>query len=104
MKYEFFIAGRTRNKYNKYLKICELFDKYKISYYCFFKMKIIGNIVIKTKHQKKDNKNLIKKHNSFNEDLEVEKSSKNLLLFLRAGKTEHIEAVIVYRLGKNVMQ
>ena len=67
-------------------------------------MKIIGNIVIKTKHQKKDNKNLIKKHNSFNEDLEGEKSSKNLLLVLRAGKTAHIEAGIAYGLEKNVMQ
>ena len=35
-KYEFFIAGRTRNKEN-ILKICNLFDKYKISYYCFLK-------------------------------------------------------------------
>ena len=35
-KYEFFIAGRARNKEN-ILKICDLFDKYKISYYCFLK-------------------------------------------------------------------
>ena len=35
-KYEFFIAGRTRNKEN-ILRICDLFDKYNISYYCFLK-------------------------------------------------------------------
>ena len=35
-KYEFFIAGRARNKEN-ILKICDMFDKYKISYYCFLK-------------------------------------------------------------------
>ena len=35
-KYEFFIAGKTRNKDN-ILKICDLFDKYHISYYCFLK-------------------------------------------------------------------
>ena len=35
-KYEFFIAGRARNKEN-ILRICDLFDKYKISYYCFLK-------------------------------------------------------------------
>ena len=29
-KYEFFIAGRARNKEN-ILRICELFDKYNIS-------------------------------------------------------------------------
>ncbi len=36
MQYEFFIAGRARNKEN-ILKICDLFDKYHISYYCFLK-------------------------------------------------------------------
>ena len=35
-KYDFFIAGRARNKEN-ILKICDLFDKYNISYYCFLK-------------------------------------------------------------------
>ena len=35
-EYEFFIAGRARNKEN-ILKICNFFDKYKISYYCFLK-------------------------------------------------------------------
>ena len=35
-KYEFFIAGRARNKEN-ILRICDIFDKYKISYYCFLK-------------------------------------------------------------------
>ena len=29
-KYDFFIAGRARNKEN-ILKICDLFDKYKVS-------------------------------------------------------------------------
>lgn len=36
MKYKFFIAGRARNKDN-ILKVCDLFDKYKITYYCFLK-------------------------------------------------------------------
>ena len=35
-KYEYFIAGRTRNK-EKILNVCDLFDKYHISYYCFLK-------------------------------------------------------------------
>ena len=35
-KYDFFIAGKTRNKDN-ILKICDLFDKYSIYYYCFLK-------------------------------------------------------------------
>ena len=35
-KYEFFIAGRARNRDN-ILKICNIFDKCNISYYCFIK-------------------------------------------------------------------
>ena len=35
-RYEFFIAGRARNKEN-ILKICNMLDKYNISYYCFLK-------------------------------------------------------------------
>ena len=34
--YDFFIAGRTRNK-EKILEICSIFDSLKISYYCFLK-------------------------------------------------------------------
>ena len=35
-KYDFFIAGRARNKEN-ILKICDIFDKYNVSYHCFLK-------------------------------------------------------------------
>ncbi len=34
--YDFFIAGRTRNKDN-ILEICKILDRLKISYYCFLK-------------------------------------------------------------------
>lgn len=34
--YEFFIAGRTRNK-EKIFEICDIFDEYNVSYYCFLK-------------------------------------------------------------------
>lgn len=34
--YDFFIAGRTRNK-EKILQICSIFDEFNISYYCFLK-------------------------------------------------------------------
>ena len=36
IKYDFFIAGKTRNKEN-ILRICNIFDKYNVSYYCFLK-------------------------------------------------------------------
>lgn len=56
-KYDFFIAGRARNKEN-ILKICDLFDKYNISYYCFLKNEDDWGMEIKIKLQKKSNKNL----------------------------------------------
>ncbi len=34
--YEFFVAGRTRNK-ESILKICEIFEELDISHYCFLK-------------------------------------------------------------------
>ena len=107
IKYEFFIAGKTRNKDN-ILKICDLFDKYNISYYCFLKnedsmksyadgtetieerMKIFEDLNLKSEPVLK----------IFNEDLAAQKSSKNFLLVLPAGKSGHIEAGISYGMNK----
>ena len=106
-EYEFFIAGKTRNKDN-ILKICDMFDKYNISYYCFLKnedsmksyaegtenveerMKIFEGLGLKSEPVLK----------IFNEDLEAQKVSKNFLLVLPAGKAGHIEAGISYGMGK----
>ena len=106
-EYEFFIAGKTRNKDN-ILKLCDIFDKYNISYYCFLKneesmksyaegtenveerMKIFEGLGLKSEPVLK----------IFNEDLEAQKVSKNFLLVLPAGKAGHIEAGISYGMGK----
>ena len=106
-KYEFFIAGRARNKEN-ILRICDLFDKYNISYYCFLKnddtmnsygeegqtedekMKVFENLGLKSEIVL----------NIFKQDLDNEKACKNLLLVLPAGKSGHIEAGIAYGMGK----
>ena len=105
-KYEFFIAGRLRNKEN-ILKICELFDKYNVSYYCFLKNEDdwgYGNENQTAEEKQKEFESLGLKSDVvlklFNQDLEGEKSSKNLLLVLPAGKAAHIEAGIAYGLGK----
>ena len=105
-KYEFFIAGRARNKKN-ILKICKLLDKYKISYYCFLKNEDnwgYGNKEQTPEEKQKEFESLNLKSdivlNLFNNDLLGEKSSKNLLLVLPAGKAAHIEAGIAYGLGK----
>ena len=105
-KYEFFIAGRARNKEN-ILKICDLFDKYNISYYCFLKNEEnwgYGNREQTPEEKQKQFEALDLKSdvvlNLFNKDLEGEKSSKNLLLVLPAGKAAHIESGVAYGLGK----
>ena len=105
-KYEFFIAGRTRNKYN-ILRICDIFDKYNISYYCFLKNEDnwgFGNENQTPEEKQAEFESLGLKSdiilNLFNKDLEGEKSSKNLLLVLPAGKAAHIESGIAYGLGK----
>lgn len=105
--YEFFIAGRTRNKEN-ILKICDMFDEYHISYYCFLKneksFESFGkkNQSIEEKQQEFEKLGLKSETvlNIFNEDMEAEKKSKNLLLVLPAGKSGHIEAGVAYGLGK----
>ena len=105
-KYEFFIAGRARNKEN-ILKICDLFDKYNISYYCFLKNEEdwgYGNSNQTPEEKQREFELLNLKSdavlNLFKTDLEGEKSLKNLLLVLPAGKAAHIESGIAYRLGK----
>lgn len=104
--YEFFIAGRARNKEN-ILKICDLFDKYNISYYCFLKNEDEWGYGSKDQtpeeRQQEFEKLGLKSDvvlNLFHNDLEGEKNSKNLLLVLPAGKAAHIESGIAYGLGK----
>ena len=105
-KYEFFIAGRARNKDN-ILKICDLFDKYDISYYCFLKNEKdwgYGNSNQTPEEKQKEFESLNLKSEVvlklFHDDLEGEKQSQNLLLVLPAGKAAHIESGIAYGLGK----
>ena len=107
MKYEFFIAGKTRNKDN-ILKICDIFDKYKISYYCFLKNDDAHNSYGDKSNSEEDNMEIFESLdlksdivlNIFNEDMEAEKNSNNFLLVLPAGKSGHIEAGVAYGLGK----
>ena len=106
-KYEFFIAGKTRNK-NNILKICDIFDKYNISYYCFLKnddtMNSYGEEGQTEDEKMKVFENLGLKSdivlNIFKQDLDNEKACKNLLLVLPAGNSGHIEAGIAYGMGK----
>lgn len=105
-EYEFFIAGRARNKVN-ILKICDLFDKYQISYYCFLKNEDkwgYGNKNQTPEEKQREFESLGLKSdivlNLFENDLKGEKNSKNLLLVLPAGKAAHIESGIAYGLGK----
>ena len=105
-KYNFFIAGRTRNREN-ILKICRIFDELNISYYCFLK----NEESHKEAGLDVNDKNLADIFDSldigdervktiFEHDLNGEKNSDNLLLVLPAGNSAHVEAGIAYGLGK----
>lgn len=106
-KYEFFIAGRTRNR-DFILKICDLFDKCGVSYYCFLKnedtFNSFGNETTNMEEKMEVFENLGLKSpvvlNIFEQDLASEKASRNLLLVLPAGKSAHIESGIAYGMGK----
>ena len=106
-KYDFFIAGKTRNKDN-ILRICDIFDKYNISYYCFLKNDGTMNSYGEEGQTEEEKMQVFESLglksdivlDIFNQDLDCEKSSKNFLLVLPAGKSGHIEAGIAYGLGK----
>ena len=106
-KYDFFIAGKTRNKDN-ILAICDIFDEYHLSYYCFLKndgtMNSYGEAGQNEEEKMKIFESLDLKSDIvmqiFNEDLENEKAADNFLLVLPAGKSGHIEAGIAYGMGK----
>ena len=104
--YQFYIAGRARNKEN-ILNICNTFEELDISYYCFLKNE--------ASHKKAglnlNDADLAETFESmrlgdpririlFETDLEGERYSDNFLLVLPAGKSAHIEAGIAYGLGK----
>lgn len=106
--YDFFIAGRTRNK-EKIFEICDIFDECNVSYYCFLKNDQSHKEAGLDNH--KNPEELMQEFESlslesdavktiFQADMEAEKNSKNLLLVLPAGKSAHIEAGVAYGLGK----
>lgn len=106
--YEFYIAGRTRNK-EKILEICRIFDSLNISYYCFLKNEqshIEAGLDLNDSPEELMSKFESMKLDSdsvktiFRHDMEGIESSKNLLLVLPAGKSAHIESGISYGLGK----
>ena len=105
-KYEFFIAGRTRNR-EKILNICNIFEDLNISHYCFLKNEQshieagldINDNKLADKFEKMDlQSNAVQ--TIFKHDMEGEKNSKNFLVVLPAGKSAHIEAGVAYGLGK----
>lgn len=106
-KYEFFIAGKTRNKDN-ILRICDIFDKYNVSYYCFLKNDDTMNSYGEDGQTEEEKMQVFESLglksdivlNIFKQDLDNEKASKNLLLVLPAGKSGHIESGIAYGMGK----
>ena len=107
-KYKFFIAGSTRNK-EKILKICDIFDELKISYYCFLKnIESFSQAGLDLKENINEMQGKFESldlysdevRTIFNEELEGEKNSENFLIVLPAGKSAHIESGIAFGLNK----
>ena len=105
-KYDFYIAGRYRNKEN-ILKICDVLDELNISYYCFLKnekshkdagLDMNDKNIADTFEALELNSSSVR--TIFENDLAGVKESKGLLLVLPAGKSSHIEAGIAYGMGK----
>ncbi|MEK7644356.1 MAG: hypothetical protein AAB390_03590, partial [Patescibacteria group bacterium] len=107
MKYDYFIAGKYRNKENVLDLTRRLREKGK-SVYCFAEsmasINHVGEIDV-------DGENAMKRFESihdwwndsrvqdvFRTDLEAEKNSDNFVLLMPAGKSVHIEAGIAYGL------
>ena len=106
--YEFFIAGRTRNKEN-ILRICEIFDQCNVTYYCFLKnershLEAGLDLGMNPEDLMKKFEEMALESDSvrtiFEHDMQAEKMSENFLLVLPAGKSAHIEAGVAYGLGK----
>ncbi len=110
MKYDYFIAGKYRNKENVLDLTRRLREKGK-SVYCFAEsmasINHVGEIDV-------DGENAMKRFESihdwwndsrvqdvFRTDLEAEKNSDNFVLLMPAGKSVHIEAGIAYGLGEH---
>ncbi|MBR2705085.1 MAG: hypothetical protein IKE91_06435 [Clostridia bacterium] len=103
-KYEFFIAGKFRNK-DVIMDICDVFDKRNISNYCFLRNEV--DYADKDLSQEEKQKvfegldlNSEPVVKIFESDMEAEKASDNFLLVLPAGKSGHIEAGVAYGMGK----
>ena len=106
--YDFYIAGRMRNK-ERILEICDMLEELQISYYCFLKNEqshdkagLDINEQPEVLAQSFENMALDSHavQTIFQADMEGEKRSKNFLLVLPAGKSSHIEAGIAYGMGK----
>lgn len=107
--YEFFIAGRTRNR-DKILELCALFDQLNISYFCFLKEARQTHLNAglnldddPEKVMKKFEDMELQSHEVrtiFERDMEAQRKSKNFLLVLPSGTSGHIEAGVAYGLGQ----
>ena len=108
VKYDFFIAGRWRNKDNV-KKVLDLVRESGRTAYCFiensyegevveFKMDENPDVFMKQSEEMPQYDPLISK--IFEADIAAERSSDNFLLVLPAGMAGHIEAGVAYGMGK----
>lgn len=108
MKYDFYIAGRWRNK-DAVKAVLDAVRASSKTAYCFienpyegesieFKMDENPDVFMKRSEELPQSDPLIRK--IFQKDLNAEKSAENFILVLPAGINGHIEAGIAFGLGK----
>src|SRR3989344_8419706 len=105
MKYQYFIASRWRNR-DQVLELAKKLRKKGKSVYCFLEA---PHAVHRLKNDpEEDMKNFETRDwqndqyvkEVFKNDMEAEKESETLIMFLPAGKSAHIEAGAAYGMGK----
>ena len=109
MKYDFFIAGRTRNS-EKLEEILNIIRRNKKSAWCFVEKTYLrganakvnldagGDKAIQQFEELDLNDDLVRQ--IFKDDLRAQRDAENFVLVLPAGISGHIEAGIAFGLGK----
>lgn len=111
-KYDFFIAGRWRNR-EEIKKVLDAVRAMGKSAYCFIENPFDGDGIVFKTDSDADPEGMMAKYESiedfynnktarkiFDADLQGIKDSEKFLLVLPAGKSGHVEAGLAYGLGK----
>ncbi len=108
MKYDYFVAGRWRNRDEILKLVIALREKGK-SVYCFLDAE---QSIHRLKEDPEESMQVFESKDwqtdpyvreVFEKDMQAERDAKNFILLLPAGKSAHIESGVAYGLGKHTI-